>query len=456
MVERSFDLVVVGSGPGGYVAAIRAAQLGLKTAICEKDHLGGRCLNYACIPAKAVLRSADIASESEHGADYGIEVEGVSVNFPKVHERQRQVIETLTGGVAGLLKKNHVEVIPGRAMITAPGAVLVEEEEVKASSIILAAGSVPTPIPGSKFEGRIIATEQAWALEQLPGEIAVVGSGASGSELASAYARLGSEVMLLEALDRVLPSEDPDISRIAERGFKAQGIDVRTGARAENFASTQSSASFTLEGEQIEVDYLMIAAGREPDLMGLGLLNVGLELDPSKRIPVNSHMQTEVPGIYAIGDLTAGPALAHKASEEGIIAAEAAAGLDPHPLDQALIPRSTFCSPQIGSFGMTEQEAREAGLDITVGKAPYGAVGAGAVLGEKAGLVKIIGDKQYGEILGASIIGSKATELIQQLVNFAALEGGYPELARVIHGHPTLSEAILEAARSADGWIIHG
>ena len=456
-MEQQYQCLIIGSGPGGYVAAIRAAQLGLKTAIIEKDQLGGRCLNYACIPAKAVLRSADIISEIEHAKEFGISAPQPTIDFEAVHNRQRQVINTLTGGVAMLLKKNGVEVIEGKAMLAGQLSVTVDQQEITASeAIILAAGSVPLPLPGGQFTERVIATEKAWALKELPEKIAVVGSGASGSELASAYARLGSKVQLIEIADRVLPSEDPDISRIAERAFKAQGIEVRTGQEAEHIEDHGSHVSYTLGEEAFEVDYLMVAAGREVDIDGLGLTVAGIELDQNRKIPVDKDMQTKVPGIYAIGDLVAGPALAHKASEEAIIAAEKIAGLQPHPLNYQMIPRATFCNPQIGSFGMSETEAKQAGHQITVGKAPYGAVGAGAVTGDKSGMVKIIGDKQYGEILGASIIGSKATELIQQLVNYEALEGGYPELARQIHGHPTLSEAILEAARSADGWIIHG
>lgn len=456
MVQANYDCLVVGSGPGGYVAAIRAAQLGLTTAIVEKDRLGGRCLNYACIPAKAVLRSADILSEIGEAEEHGIEVGPAAVNFEAVHSHQRKVIDGLTQGVKGLLSKNQVEIIEGRAMLTGDGGVEVNGEEIKAKAIILAAGSVPQEIPGLSFGEKIIPTEKAWALSELPGTIAVVGSGASGSELASAYARLGAEVLLIEIADRVLPGEDKDISRIAERGFKSQGIEVRTGAQIESVQEESGQVRFILDGEERGVDRMMIAAGRKADVQGLGIINAGLELNKDGKLDTDQRMETQVPGIYAIGDLAEGPALAHKASEEAIIAAEAAAGLETHPIDYRVIPRATFTTPQVGSFGLSEDEARAEGFEVVIGKAPYGSVGAGAVLGDKAGLVKIIGDKQYGEILGASIIGSKATELIQQLVNYEALEGGYPDLARQIHGHPTLSEAILEAARSADGWIIHG
>src|SRR5436190_486707 len=359
MADQQFDCVVIGSGPGGYVAAIRAAQLGMKTAVVEKDVVGGRCLNYACIPAKAV---------------------------------------------------------------------------------VLASGSVKRPIPGVEFGGNVIGTEEAWALTELPSSMVVIGAGASGTEIASAYARLGTQVTLYEGLERVLPTEDADISKLAERSFKKQGIEVRT-------------ATF-YEGQ--EADWVVIAAGRGPDVEGLGLDAAGVKLDDSGLVAVDRALRTNVAKVYAIGDLVAGPALAHKASDEGVIAVEDAAGNETHPISYIDIPRATFCTPNVASFGLTEQQARDAGHDVVVGKVQYGAVGAGTVYGDRTGLVKVVGDKKYGEMLGGHILGAKATELIQELVNAKVLEGGFPEVARMIHGHPTMSEAVMEAARAADGWLIHG
>ncbi len=461
MPASAFDCVVIGSGPGGYVAAIRAAQLGMKTAVVEKDKVGGRCLNYACIPAKAVLRTADILDEVRGAGEFGITVGGeTSVDFGAVSARREKVVSTLVGGVSGLFKKNKVEVIEGHGSVTADGNVKVggnfDGDEIEAGTVILATGSVARPVPGTAFGGRVVGTEEAWAFAEVPGALAVIGAGASGTEIASAYARLGSEVVLLEALDRVLPTEDADVSKAAARGFKKQGITVKTGALVENVAAGEDSVTFTAGGEPAEAEYLVIAAGRGPDVEALGLEEAGVKLGEDGLVAVDGALRTSAKGVYAIGDLVPGPALAHKASDEGIIAVEDAAGRPTHPLVHVDIPRATFCSPNVASFGLTEAQAREAGHDVVVGKVSYGAVGGGTVYGDRTGIVKIVGDAKYGELLGGHICGAKATELIQELVNAKALEGGYPEVARIVHGHPTLSEALMEAARAADGWLIHG
>jgi dihydrolipoamide dehydrogenase len=461
MPETSYDCIVIGSGPGGYVAAIRAAQLGMKTAVVERDKLGGRCLNYACIPAKAVLRSADLLSEIREAEEFGLKVSGVEVDYAAVQARRAKVVSTLTSGVGGLFKKDGIDVIEGNGKLTADGDVLAdvfdsEPVEIGAGSVILATGSVPRAIPGVQFGGRVIGTEEAWALPEVPTRLAVVGAGASGAEIASAFARLGSEVLLLEALERVLPTEDADISRLVERGLKRQGIGVHTGTPVADVSSSETSVSFSYGSESAEVDYLVIAAGRGADVDGLGLAEAGVELGERGLVQVDGALRTSRAGVYAIGDLVPGPALAHKASDEGVIAAETIAGLPTHPIAYADIPRATFCTPNVGSFGLTEEQAREQGYDVVVGKVPYGAVGGGTVYGDRTGLVKVVGESKYGELLGGHIVGSRATELIQELVNVRALEGGFPELARIIHGHPTLSEAVMEAGRAADGWLIHG
>jgi len=461
VAEKSYDCVVVGSGPGGYVAAIRAAQLGMGTAVIEKDVVGGRCLNYACIPAKAVLRVADVLSEIDEAGDFGINVSGRDIDYPAVVQRRKKVISTLTGGVSGLFKKNKIDYLEGHGALTGAGSVRVgsskDGDEIDVSKcIVLATGSVKKPIPGTKFGGRVIGTEEAWALSELPSKLVVVGAGASGTEIASAYARLGVRVQLFEALDRVLPTEDADISKLAERGFKKQGIEVHTGTFVENVESHEDRCTFSFGGQDDEAEWLVIAAGRGPDVEGLGLDEAGVKLGEDGFIAVDGALRTSAQGVWAIGDLVPGPALAHKASDEGIIAVEDAAGLETHPIEYVDVPRATFCNPNVASFGLTEEQAREAGHDVTVGKLQYGAVGAGTVYGDRSGLIKIVGDKRYGELVGGHIIGSKATELIQELVNAKLLEGGYPEVARIIHGHPTLSEAVMEAARAADGWLIHG
>ena len=461
MAESTYDCIVIGSGPGGYVAAIRAAQLGKKTAVIEKDKVGGRCLNYACIPAKAVLRSADLLSEIRDAEEFGLKVSEVEIDYPAVQARRERVVSTLTGGVGGLFKKGGIDLIEGEATLGSSGSdgsvvVQVGDRELSAATVILAAGSIPRSIPGVELGGRVLGTEEAWALAELPARLAVVGAGASGAEIASGFARLGSEVLLLEALDRVLPSEDADISRLVERGLKRQGIGVHTSTPIESVQPSDTGVSFTYGGETAEVDYLVIATGRGPDVQALGLDTAGVELDERGLIEVDGALRTSAPNVYAIGDLVAGPALAHKASEEGVVAAEDSAGLPTHPLAYIDIPRATFCTPNVGSFGLTEAQAREQGYDVVVGKVPYGAVGGGTVYGDRTGLVKLVGESKYGELLGGHIVGSRATELIQELVNVRALEGGYAEVARTIHGHPTLSEAVMEAGRAADGWLIHG
>jgi dihydrolipoamide dehydrogenase len=456
MPDSSYDCVVIGSGPGGYVAAIRAAQLGMKTAVIEKDLVGGRCLNYACIPAKAILRVADVLSEIREADDFGIKVAEPEVDWSGVLARREKVVKTLTGGVSGLFKKNGIELIEGEGSLAGAGNVTVNGNTIAAKTIILATGSVPRPIPGTQFGGRVIGTEEAWALPEQPASLAVVGAGASGSEIASAYARLGTTVTLFEALERVLPTEDADISKLVDRGLKRQGMTIHTNTFVENIESTESMCRYTHGDTQAEADWLVIATGRGPDVEALGLDNAGVNRGTAGLIEVDGRLRTNAEGVYAIGDLVPGPALAHKASDEGIIAVEDAAGLETHPIEYPDIPRATFCTPNVGSFGLTEAQARDAGHDVVVGKVQYGAVGAGTVYGDRTGLVKVVGDKQYGELLGAHIVGTRATELIQELVNVRALEGGYPELARIIHGHPTLSEAVMEAGRAADGWLIHG
>ena len=457
MPESSYDTVIIGSGPGGYVAAIRAAQLGMKTAVIESDEVGGRCLNYACIPAKAVLRVADVLSEIRDADDFGIKVSEPEIDYAGIAARRQKVVSTLTGGVAGLFKKNKIDLIQGRGSLAGAGKVAVDNSsEIAAKTIVLATGSVKRPIPGATFEGRVIGTEEAWALEELPATLAVVGAGASGTEIASAYARLGSEVLLFEALERVLPTEDADISKVAERGLKRQGMGIHTDTLVQEIESGSDSVKFTFGEAEGEVQWLVIAAGRGPDIEGLGLDAGGVKLSDDGLIAVDGAMRTSAEGVYAIGDLTPGPALAHKASDEGVIAVEDAAGMQTHPLEYIDIPRATFCTPNVASFGLTESQAREQGHDVVIGKVQYGAVGAGTVYGDRTGLVKIVGESRYGELLGGHIVGSKATELIQELVNARALEGGYTEIAHLVHGHPTMSEAVLEAARAADGWLIHG
>jgi dihydrolipoamide dehydrogenase len=457
--ESKYDCIVIGTGPGGYVAAIRAAQLGMKTAVVEKDRIGGRCLNYACIPAKAVLRAADVATEARHAGDFGIKVGDVSVDFGGVVKHRKSVVEKLTGGVAGLMKKNKIDVIEGFGSVTDEGNVKIggqfDGTEIEANTVVLACGSVPKPLLGLTFGKRVLSTETMWGLDEQPKRLAVIGAGASGSEVASAFGRLGTEVALFEALPQILPLEDKDIARAAAREIAKQNVNIVTDANVESVDVSDDGVTIKHGDSEEQFDYLCIAAGRGPDVEGLGLDEAGVKLDDNGLIAVDGAQRTSLKGVYAIGDLVRGKALAHKASDEGVIAVEDAAGMETHPIDQLFVPAATFCYPQVASFGLTEQQARDEGYDVTVGKIPITAVGAPTVYGDR-GMVKIVGDKKYGELLGGHIVCAKAADLIQELVVARDLEGGYPEVARSIHPHPAFAEAIMEAARAADGWLIHG
>lgn len=455
MADPTYDVIVVGSGPGGYHAAVRSAQLGLKTAVVEKDETGGRCLNYACIPAKTLLHTAEVYEQAKNGAEIGVMASDVTIDWAKVHERREAVRQTLTGGVAGLFKNHKIDQISGEGSLTADGDVEVGGEVHTAANVILATGSVALPIPGVEFGGRVLDTWGAWSLPELPSSLAVVGAGASGSEIASGYSRFGTEVTLLEMLPQILPAEDKDMARTVERLFKKQGINVVTGARVENVEAGESSVKFSHGEESAEVDYLVIAGGRGADIDALGLDQVGLALNDDHKIDVDEGQKTAKDGIYAIGDITPGPALAHKAQEEGIVAAETIAGQPTVPIDREAIAGATFCHPQVASVGLTEAAAKEAGHDVLTSKFKLGGVGAGAVYDDRDGMVKLVVDKAYGEILGAHIVGNRACDMIAELVAVRELEGGYQELARIIHPHPTISEAIPEAARAIEKWAIH-
>jgi dihydrolipoyl dehydrogenase len=456
-VAERYDTVVIGSGPGGYVAAIRAAQLGGKTAVVERDRLGGRCLNIACIPAKAMLRAADVLGEVADGKEFGVSAEKTSFDIAVAGKRRDKVVKTLTGGVGGLMKKHKIDVVEGHGSLAGSGKVAIDKDgELEAGAIVLATGSVSLPIPGTSFDGSVVDTAGAWLLNEQPKKMAVVGAGASGAEIASAFGRFGTEVILLEMLDQVLPEEDAEIAKVVERELKKQNVKVMTGTKVEEVKPSGKNVEIVFGGDRATVDYLCIAAGRAPDVEGLGLEKAGVKTGEGGRIEVDERMRTSAEGIYAIGDLVHGPALAHKASDEGIIAVEDAAGRQTHPLSYEDIPGATFCHPQVASFGLTEAEAKERGNEVVVGRFPMGGVGAPTVYGERGGMVKIVGDTRYGELLGAHIVGARATDLIAELVVAKQLEAGFEEVARTIHPHPTFSEAIMEANRAAAGWVIHG
>ncbi|MEO8093088.1 MAG: dihydrolipoyl dehydrogenase [bacterium] len=451
----SHDLIVIGGGPGGYVAAIRAAQLGLKTAVVERDKPGGRCLNYACIPAKTMLYTAEVYDHALNGAELGVKVQKASLDWKALGARRAKVSETLSGGVRMLWDKNKVTVIEGEGSLTADGKVAVGGETHEAASVILASGSVALPIPGIDFSKRILDTWGAWSLPGQPKRLAVVGAGASGAEIASAYVRYGTEVVLIEMEDQILPLEDRDCARVVERTFRKQGMTVATSTKVEAVEEGAKSVRIKLGDADQEVDYLVIAGGRGPDTDALGLADAKVETTDGGRIEIDDYQRTSNPKVFAIGDLVRGPALAHKAMEEGVVAAETVAGQPTHPIDVNLVAGATFCQPQVASVGLTEAEAKEAGNDVKVGRFKLGGVGASAVYDDRDGMVKIVADSKYGEILGAHIVGNRACDMISELVDTMALEGGYQELARIIHPHPTISEAVLDAARAVDGWATH-
>ncbi|MCW2982220.1 MAG: dihydrolipoamide dehydrogenase [Solirubrobacterales bacterium] len=454
-MPESFDVIVIGGGPGGYVAAIRAAQLGMKTAVVERDKAGGRCLNYACIPAKTILRSAEIYDEAKNGAELGI-VGDVAIDWPALQARRAKVSESLSGGVKFLWDKNKITMIEGEGSLTAEGNVSVGGEVYEATKgVIVATGSVALPIPGVEFGGRVVDTWGAWSLTEQPKKIAVVGAGASGSELASAYHRLGTEVILIEMLPQILPAEDKDIAKVVERVFKKEGIEISTGAPVENVEVGSGSVKFTYGDKSAEVDYLCVAGGRGPDTEALNLSAAGVEIGERGKIKVDGFGQTTNPKVFAIGDLVNKKALAHKAEEEGVVAAEKIAGVETEPVNQELMVGATFTHPQVASVGLTEAAAKEAGHEVKIGKQKISGEGAGTVYDDKDGIVKLVIDAKYGEVLGAHIVGNRACDMIAELVAVMALEGGAPELQRIVHPHPTVSEAVLDAARAVDGWAIH-
>jgi dihydrolipoamide dehydrogenase len=454
-MPESFDVIVIGGGPGGYVAAIRAAQLGQKTAVVEKDKAGGRCLNYACVPAKTILRSAELYDDARNGAELGITGD-ISIDWDALQARRAKVSESLSKGVEFLWKKGEITTIEGEGSLTADGNVSVGGETYEAKAVVLATGSVALPIPGVEFGGRVVDTWGAWSLPEQPGKIAVVGAGASGSEIASAYKRLGTEVILIEMLPQILPAEDKDIAKVVERVFKKSGIEISTGAPVENVEVGSDSVKFTYGDKSAEVDYLCVAGGRGPDTEALGLEAAGVQLDEGgRKIKVDEFGRTTNPKVFAIGDLVNKKALAHKAEEEGVVAVETAAGVETEPVDQELLVGATFTHPQVASVGLTEEAAKEAGHEVKIGKQKISGEGAGTVYDDKDGIVKLVVDARYGEILGAHIVGNRACDMIAELVAVMALEGGAQEVARIVHPHPTVSEAVLDAARAVDGWAIH-
>ncbi|MEY3681971.1 MAG: hypothetical protein RLZZ289_494 [Bacteroidota bacterium] len=461
----SYDIIVVGSGPGGYVTAIRASQLGLKTAIVERESLGGICLNWGCIPTKALLKSANVYEYLQHAADYGINVKESSADFGAMVKRSRDVANGMSNGIQFLMKKNKIDVIKGNGVLKAGKSVEVTDESgnkttyTAAKGVIIATGARSRELPNLPQDGtKIIGYRQAMTLPTQPKKLVVVGSGAIGVEFAYFYNAIGTEVTIVEYMPNIVPVEDEDVSKQLEKSFKKSGINILTNASVESVDTSGKGCVVSIKTakgeEKIECDVVLSAAGVTTNIENIGLEELGIVVDKG-RILVNEYYQTNLPGYYAIGDVVPGPALAHVASAEGIICVEKIAGHHPEPLNYGNIPGCTYCSPEVASVGMTEKAAKEAGYEIKVGKFPFSASGKASAAGAKDGFVKLIFDAKYGELLGGHMIGANVTEMVAELVAVRKLETTGEELIRTVHPHPTMSEAIMEAAAAAYGEVIH-
>jgi dihydrolipoamide dehydrogenase len=462
---NTYDLVVVGAGPGGYVAAIRAAQLGLSTAVVEREEVGGVCLNWGCIPTKSLLRNAEVIGLLKQGKEYGFTFDNLQVDFAAAIKRSRRVSNRLVKGVQGLLKKNGVEVVKGTGRLLAPGRVAVEPEGIvlEAGHIILATGAQSRSIPGLSVDGeRIITSREALARESCPDSIIIVGAGAIGVEFAHLYNTYGADVTLVEMLPRVLPLEDEEVSTTLARALKRRKIRVLTNTRTEGATVTEDAVAVQVkqvesgDEETLTADVVLVAIGVRPNSEDLGLDSAAVGTDRHGFVPVDGYMRTSSPGIYAIGDLTGKLLLAHVASAQGMVAVEHIAGHETQPIEEyAFMPRCTYSQPQVASLGLSEAEAREQGHDINVGRFPFQASGKALALAEREGFVKIVAHSTSGEILGVHMIGAEVTELLPELALARTLEATPEEIARTVHAHPTLSEVIMEAAHGVEGQPIH-
>ncbi len=463
-MSTTYDIVIIGSGPGGYVAAIRSAQLKMKIALIERDKLGGVCLNWGCIPTKALLKSAEVFHEMKQAKNYGLKVENVSADFPAVIKRSRRVADANSKGVDFLMKKNGVDVIYGDAQFKSAKTIEVRDaegkkSEVSAKHIIIATGGRPRSIPGIEIDGdKLISSKEAMTLEQLPESLLVIGAGAIGVEFAHFYRTLGTKVTIVEMLDSILPIEDKEIITVLAKSFKKAGIKMHTSTKVEAVKTTAKGVEVTIstagETQTLQADKALMAIGIQGNVEGLNLEAAGVKADRGF-IPVNEWYQTGTEGVYAIGDITGPPLLAHVASHEGIVCVEKIAGMETHAVDYDSIPGCTYCQPQVASIGMSEEKALEAGYELKIGRFPYSASGKARAIGARDGMVKLIFDKKYGELLGAHIVGTEATELIAELGLAKALEATPAELAKTMHAHPTLSEMIMEAAGDAEDEAIH-
>ena len=463
-MEQGFDLIVVGSGPGGYVAAIRASQLGMKTAVVERENLGGICLNWGCIPTKALLKSAEVAEYLKHAGVYGFEVSGVGMQFDKIVSRSRGVADKMSKGVQFLFRKNNITPVFGTGILTAPNRVEVRLNDggtsvLTAPHVVVATGARSRNLPGMEIDGRrIIGYREAMTLAQRPKTMIVMGSGAIGTEFAYFYNAIGTKVTLVEYMDRILPYEDEEVSKQLMRIFKKNGIEIMTGARITSVEKTTSGVRVAIDAggkvEHHEADVLLSAVGIVANVENLGLEALGVAMDKGK-IKVDEYLRTNVAGVYAIGDCVPGAALAHKASAEALICVEKIAGHHPQPLDHGNVPSCVYCQPEVASVGLTEKAALEAGYELKIGKFPFTASGKATAAGKPDGFVKLIFDAKYGELLGAHLLGANVTEMIAELVVAKKLETTGHEIIKSVHPHPTMSEAVMEAAAAAYGEVIH-
>jgi dihydrolipoamide dehydrogenase len=463
---NEYDVVIIGAGPGGYVAEIRASQLGLKTAIIDREWLGGVCLNVGCIPSKALLKNAEVAHLlRERGKEFGFSIENLQLDYSAAVKRSRQVSDRLTRGVGFLMKKHQVQVVMGSARLTAKDEVLVKgsdgkEQTLKAKHIIIATGSRVASLPGVDIDGeKVLSYREAILQEKLPRSVVIIGAGAIGLEFATIWRAYGSEVTLVEMLPRIAPLEDEEVSGELQRAFTKRGIVCLPATKVQKITTTKSGVKVTVTseaGEQtLEAEQALMAIGFKPNSADLGLEELGVALTERKHIQVDDRMAASVPGVWAIGDVTGKSQLAHTAMAQGILCAEAIAGKPVHPIDYVMIPRATYSHPQVASFGYTEAQARERGMAVRIGKFLYQANGKALGLGESAGFVKVVVDEEYGEILGAHMIGAEVSELLPELTLAQKNELTVQEVLRNIHAHPTLSEAVMEAAENAVGMAIH-
>ncbi|MDZ4805061.1 MAG: dihydrolipoyl dehydrogenase [Candidatus Eisenbacteria bacterium] len=466
MAERKdFDVVILGGGPGGYVAAIRAAQLGFKTAVVEKERLGGVCLNWGCIPSKALLKNSEVYRSASKAAEWGITIEGLSFDFKKVIDKSRTVSDTIVKGVEFLMKKNKIEVISGTGKFVAKGELEVEatggvKTTVGGKHILIATGGRPRPLPFAPFDGKLIlSSRHALDRREFPGSILIIGAGAIGVEFASFYNAFGSKVTLVEMLPTIVPVEDKEIGAILKKSFEKRGMAIHIGAKVNSLAASGKRIQAEIESggtkQLVDAECALVAIGIMPNSEEMGLDKVGVTLEKGFIKVDRKTFATNIPGIYAIGDVNGPPLLAHVASAEGIVCVEQIAGHKASRVDYDNIPGCTYCQPQIGSVGLTEEQCQEQKLDYKVGKFPYSALGKAKAVGETEGMVKLIFGKKYGELLGGHIIGPEATEQVAELNVLKGAEGTQVELHRTIHAHPTFSEAVMEAAAAADGEAIH-